>query len=286
MPSFRKTEKQCATVAAISFFLMLPFFGLTASFWSSIAVYFVMWVFKLGGKRAGRRRPRISRRRPRRFPYGRRRFASRAGADADTLGNEGESIVSAELAALPEDGYAVLNGVLLRVGETLSQIDHIVFSRFGVFVIETKNYSGSIYWGHQYREWIQYVGDEKNLFLNPIRQNGGHIRTLQKITGLQSEFFCNVVVFAGSATFKDIPEEVMFPNELRHFILSHSREIIPLHQLMDEVAKVHNNDLQNSPEAVRQHLDVVEKAKEKRESARHRQQKWATHRKDPPRPHP
>ena len=45
------------------------------------------------------------------------------------------------LSSLDENEYKVLNDVMVRTqnGKT-SQIDHIVVSAYGIFVIETKNY--------------------------------------------------------------------------------------------------------------------------------------------------
>ena len=58
---------------------------------------------------------------------------------------------------------------------------YIVISKFGIFVIETKNYYGLII-GDKYKaKWIQYIGKNKYYFNNPIHQNYGHIkRLLQK----------------------------------------------------------------------------------------------------------
>lgn len=43
---------------------------------------------------------------------------------------------------LDEQEYRVLKDLILPVAGGTGQIDHLVLSRFGVFVIETKNMSG------------------------------------------------------------------------------------------------------------------------------------------------
>lgn len=57
--------------------------------------------------------------------------------------NNGEALVRRELQAnfSPPD-YHLLNHITLKLGDSTTQIDHILVSRFGVFVIETKDYSG------------------------------------------------------------------------------------------------------------------------------------------------
>lgn len=66
-----------------------------------------------------------------------------------TRGQAGEVNVAARLKALPKSDYTVFNNLLIQRGEYSSQIDHVVVSKYGVFVIETKNFKGWIYGGDQ-----------------------------------------------------------------------------------------------------------------------------------------
>lgn len=59
-------------------------------------------------------------------------------------GHVGEKKVSAFLSTLPSCEYKIFNDILLATESGTTQIDHIVVSRFGIFVIETKNYRGWI----------------------------------------------------------------------------------------------------------------------------------------------
>ena len=114
-------------------------------------------------------------------------------------GTRGERLVGSELAELPDE-YYVLNDVLLKTwnGKT-SQIDHIVVSKYGVFVIETKNYSGKIYGSENAMYWKEYFnsyrryywGDSESYDLyNPVKQNEGHIRTLKKLLSKIGDIHC------------------------------------------------------------------------------------------------
>src|SRR5690349_12424781 len=51
--------------------------------------------------------------------------------------------------------YHLLNHVTLRVKDETTQIDHVLVSRFGIFVIETKDYKGWIFAGSNDRYWTQ-----------------------------------------------------------------------------------------------------------------------------------
>lgn len=58
-------------------------------------------------------------------------------------GKLGEAKVSHIVGRLPKEDYVVLDDLMLtnKYGST-TQIDHVVVSRYGIFVIETKNYKG------------------------------------------------------------------------------------------------------------------------------------------------
>ena len=77
----------------------------------------------------------------------------------------------------------VLNNYMVVDEDKSSQIDHIVIRKNGVFVIETKNYSGRIYGKENQHEWTQVLkyGKVKNKIYNPIKQNATHIYRIKKL---------------------------------------------------------------------------------------------------------
>ena len=86
----------------------------------------------------------------------------------------GEFWVKTELNKLPKDKYLVLNNIMITSTKGSHQIDHIVISKYGIFVIEMKNYFGLIT-GDEYKDkWTQHLGKNKYYFNNPIHQNHGH----------------------------------------------------------------------------------------------------------------
>ncbi len=103
----------------------------------------------------------------------------------------------------PNDRY-VINDFRLRTsnGRT-SQIDHIVINRNGVFVIETKNYSGRIYGQEQSQEWTQVLnyGKVKNKFYNPVKQNKTHVYHISNIIGAGVPIISAVVFVKGNVHF-------------------------------------------------------------------------------------
>lgn len=97
----------------------------------------------------------------------------------------------------PNKRQYVINDLILEnsPGKT-SQIDHVVINQNGVFVIETKNYSGRIYGNESQTQWTQVLnyGKVKKRFYSPIKQNDAHIQTIRKLLG-SDILICSIVVF-------------------------------------------------------------------------------------------
>ena len=67
-------------------------------------------------------------------------------------GSGGEGCVAQRLAKLPPEDYKTVNDVMLpTVDGATTQVDHVVVSRYGIFVIETKDYGGWIFGGENQR---------------------------------------------------------------------------------------------------------------------------------------
>ena len=83
-----------------------------------------------------------------------------------TRGKHGEKKVRRVIGETVENEQYVINDFILVNDEKSSQIDHIVINPHGIFVIETKNYSGTIYGSENQREWTQVLayGKVKHLF--------------------------------------------------------------------------------------------------------------------------
>jgi hypothetical protein len=117
----------------------------------------------------------------------------------------GEKRVRKQLARLPQEDYRVLNDVMIKAKKGTSQIDHVVLSRHGIFVIETKNYKGWIHGNEDSEYWTQTIYRHKTRFHNPIKQNWGHIYALKEILPEFKDItYYPVIVFAGKAILKNV----------------------------------------------------------------------------------
>ncbi|MBN1524316.1 MAG: NERD domain-containing protein [Spirochaetales bacterium] len=134
----------------------------------------------------------------------------------------GEFKVKWYLNKLDGEEYIVLNDLLLKTSHGTSQIDHVVVSPYGIYVIEVKNYKGWIH-GHEKSEyWTQSIYKTKYIFRNPIKQNRAHINALKEILSDFKRVPCySIVVFAGSAELINVENvtPVIYSHELYNTII-------------------------------------------------------------------
>lgn len=183
---------------------------------------------------------------------------------ADRKGIRGERIVQRILNRLPKEDYIVLNDVLLPNGRGTTQIDHIVVSVYGIFVIEAKNYSGKIYGSHESEEWTQYLIGEQHKFRNPIKQNEGHVRSIQRLTLVGRQYIIPLVVFTGSATVKARGcDEVIYANALYQTICRYRSRVFT-EELMRVYARILDDALDETRAAKQAHVAGVQKIIDRR----------------------
>lgn len=203
-------------------------------------------------------------------------FSSNRSTWAERIGENGERTVSSYLADLECDDYQVFNDMLVRDGNYTTQIDHIILSRYGVFVIETKNVHGKVYGSGNAEFWKQYLPDwgykrygtaQEHQLRNPLWQNAGHIKSLRRLV------FDNDIPIYGIVAFPyetdlyvtaDQPvlkmwQVVPYIKQYRDKVLSADQVSFYRRRLL-EVISTTESDRQ-------QHLDNVNRNKERRDSA-------------------
>ena len=69
---------------------------------------------------------------------------------------------------LDEGVYRRIDDIILPSPNGTTQIDHVLVSTFGIFVIETKNMQGWIFGGEKDGTWCQSIYGHKTRFQNPL----------------------------------------------------------------------------------------------------------------------
>lgn len=195
----------------------------------------------------------------------------------ENIGKAGEKRVARKLDWLPKE-YMTLNDILLPTSYGTTQIDHIVVSPYGIFVIETKNYKGWIF-GHQdSEEWKQSLlgkktiwgwSSEQHKFRNPIRQNLAHFRAVRAILKDVGDFtIIPIVVFADSADLNiTVPNHTVINwCNLRSTIKAYSTPCISQDNVKRIVEKLTTANI--TTEGSREmHISKVQKIQQDRELA-------------------
>lgn len=115
----------------------------------------------------------------------------------------GEKTISTFLSFLPQNEYSILNDIILKTDRGTTQIDHIVVSQYGIFVIETKNYKGWILGKESDEYWTQNIYGKKNKFYNPIRQNYAHTEAIKALLSkCPNAKIIPIVAFSGECELK------------------------------------------------------------------------------------
>lgn len=193
--------------------------------------------------------------------------ALKYGNPSEHIGRIGEALTERALRRLPTGEYVVFNDLVVvdSNGKT-TQIDHVVVSRFGIFVIETKCYSGWIFGDATSRVWTQTLPcgrgwwsySERNTFQNPIRQNWRHIYVLAEQLNLPKRYFFNLVVFTGAAEFKTtVPANVMNDDEVVSYIMSFDQTIISVASKDKFVADIQNLNAATTDQQRKNHVHML-----------------------------
>lgn len=123
------------------------------------------------------------------------------------IGALGEYKINIQLDQLSKD-FIHIHDVMLtnpKAKSGFSQIDHLLFTPWAIFVIETKNYSGTIRGQIEEKYWIV---NGKFKMMNPFRQNYGHLKSVKLILDVKDmESFVSIVSFTKRATFR-VEEEL------------------------------------------------------------------------------
>lgn len=135
-------------------------------------------------------------------------------------GARGEQAVSSTLRTLNfwQERGKILRNLYVPIGNgNTTEIDLLFVTTHGIFVIESKNYSGYIFGNERSQKWTStlYAGKtwyggkkvEKHHFYNPIKQNASHVRHLRNyLCDLRIPIY-SIIVFSDRCEFKAISIE-------------------------------------------------------------------------------
>jgi hypothetical protein len=176
-------------------------------------------------------------------------------------GAKGEFYVSRILSRLNKKEYKVYNNIYLKVNGRSTQIDHLILSIYGIFVIETKYYKGWIFGNENSKYWTQTLYKKKFRIFNPILQNWTHINFLKNISSDFKDLkYFSIIVFAGSAKLKNINSSVpvIYKKKLLRTIRQNNKIYLTSDRL-ERIDSLLNQVIINKKDIEKEHIKYVKR---------------------------
>lgn len=166
---------------------------------------------------------------------------------------------------LDKDNYHLIKNVTLPTDDGTTQIDHIIVSKYGIFVVETKNMKGWIFGNANQKQWTQKIFKHTSKFQNPLHQNYKHVKTLEACLSTKNDCIFSVIIFIGDSTFKTkMPDNVRFARGGIEYIKSKREIAFSEDEVADIIEQIESGRLERSIKTNQQHVEhVKEIVKEK-----------------------
>ncbi len=124
----------------------------------------------------------------------------------------GEHKIARKLRLYVKDGAVVLRNIYIpKEDEETTEIDILMIDKTGIYVIESKNYSGWIYGDRNQQYWTQTIKRKYKItrtqFYNPVLQNKNHIKWLKLLVEKELGYNINpisLVVFSNYCNLKNV----------------------------------------------------------------------------------
>lgn len=163
------------------------------------------------------------------------------------------------LIKLDTNTYKRFHNLIVNTTNGTTQIDHVILCKYGIFVIETKNYNGWIFGNENQKYWTQVLNKNiRHTFQNPLHQNYRHTKALSDELKVEIDKIHSIVFFIGDAQLKTkLPANVV-TSGLTDYIEQFNRTVfsdIELTRMEQQLSK-----LQSTSVSAKEHvIDLKER---------------------------
>ena len=163
--------------------------------------------------------------------------------------------------------YKTLQNIYVPYKDSTSEIDVLVVHKKGIYVIESKNYSGWIFGSENQQQWTQMLNkNTKEKFYNPVKQNKTHIKALSEYLQIEPSKMKSYIVFSERCELKKVPENTdQYVITKRNYLLDlinrdmTDKQDILTNEEIDEIARKLEPLTNASQEVKDKHIENIEK---------------------------
>ncbi len=154
--------------------------------------------------------------------------------------------------------YRRFHNVIIPSKSGTTQIDHLLVSQYGLFIVETKNKKGWIFGSENQPKWTQTLYRKKYTFQNPLRQTFRQKKLLSEFLGLDESIIHTIVYFVGKCRFKTPLPSNVIRSRLGRNIRKFKNPVLSL-QEVDRLIRVLEQHLSESTLTTRDHVRSLRK---------------------------
>ena len=128
---------------------------------------------------------------------------------------------------LDPNKYWLISDVALRTRDLTIIVDHIIVSAFGIFIIQEKDFTGTVEGQVNHTLWTSKRLSKEKRFKNPLVNNRKSLSLLKSCYGHTDNLYHSLVVFSGKGKFKNpMPNNVRTEYDFIDYIKSKTEQIM------------------------------------------------------------
>lgn len=160
--------------------------------------------------------------------------------------------------SLPKKSYFRVHNIILPSENGTTQIDHLIISIYGLFIIETKNNKGWIFGSKEQSSWTQSIYGRNYSFQNPLRQTFRQKKILSAFLSVPESKIQTVVYFSGNCSFKTPMPMNVIQSGLGKYIKRFRNQTLSIDEV-NRIISVVEKHLQESSISSRDHIRSLQK---------------------------
>ncbi len=134
--------------------------------------------------------------------------------------------------------YQRFHDVIIPTRNGTTQIDHLLVSPYGLFIVETKNLKGWIFGSEDQAKWTQSLYGKNYSFQNPLRQTYRQQKVLSEFLPIEEGVIHTVIYFVGECKFKTKMPANVLRSGLNRYIKRYKTQELSSGSINDIVSKL------------------------------------------------